>query len=88
MEQAGIASRSATCARRRADDGERREKREREDEGSARQLFTDKQTHGRRLQGVGTKPRAPARHEMLLRVTARAEQPGHLGAPVLRFPLV
>lgn len=61
-------------------DGERREKPEREDEGSEWQLFTDKQTHGCRLQGVGKKPRAPSRHEMLLHVTAPAEQPGHLGA--------
>ncbi|TWW76715.1 Gap junction delta-2 protein [Takifugu flavidus] len=66
------------------DDEQMMEKRgkkpEREDEGSERQLFTDKQTHGCRLQGVGRRPRAPSAHEMLLRVTARAEQPGHLDA--------
>lgn len=50
---------------------------------------TSKQTHGRGLQGVGREPRAASRHEMVLRVTARAEQPAHLEAESSRssFPL-
>lgn len=50
---------------------------------------TSKQTHGCSLQGVGRKPRALSRHEMVLHVTARAEQPGHLEAESssVLFPL-
>lgn len=46
---------------------------------------TSKQTHGCSLQGVGREPRAASRHEMLLRVTARAEQAGHLEAGKLQL---
>lgn len=43
---------------------------------------TSKQTHGCRLQGVGKKPRAVSRHEMVLHVTAQVKQLGHLEADI------
>lgn len=77
VEKGRIVSQCAICVRRRADDGEKSErekKRVRMKAARGSYSQTDKQTHGCSLQGVGKKPGPLSRHEMVLHVTARAQQ--------------